>query len=123
MNELLQSAEYIFSHGNERIMLCERGIRTYENAYRNCMDMNAIAMLKAKTHLPVIADPSHGIGVRKFVEPIALASVMAGADGVIFEVHQVPEKAFSDGQQTLNYEQAGKLYEKLRKTFQFREEL
>ncbi|MEL6924033.1 MAG: bifunctional 3-deoxy-7-phosphoheptulonate synthase/chorismate mutase, partial [Bacteroidota bacterium] len=67
MDELLQSAEYIFSHGNERIMLCERGIRTYEKAYRNCMDINAIAMLKEKTHLPVIADPSHGIGVRKFV--------------------------------------------------------
>jgi len=120
MDELLQSAEYIFSHGNERIMLCERGIRTYEKAYRNCMDINAIAMLKDKTHLPVIADPSHGIGVRKYVESIALASVMAGADGVIFEVHQVPEKAFSDGQQTLNYEQAGKLYERLRKTFEFK---
>jgi len=123
MDELLQSAEYIFSHGNERIMLCERGIRTYEKAYRNCMDINAIAMLKDKTHLPVIADPSHGIGVRKYVESIALASVMAGADGVIFEVHQVPEKAFSDGQQTLNYEQAGKLYERLRKTFEFKREL
>lgn len=123
LDELLQAAEYIFSHGNERIMLCERGIRTYEDAYRNTMDINAIAMLKEKTHLPVIADPSHGIGVRRFVERIALASIMAGADGVIMEVHQTPEKAFSDGQQTLNFQEAEALYAKLRKTFRFREEL
>jgi len=123
MDELLQAAEYIFSNGNERILLCERGIRSYESAYRNCFDINAIAMLKEKTHLPVVADPSHGIGIRRFVEPIALASVMAGADAVIFEVHQVPEKAFSDGQQTLNYGQANSLYEKLRKTVEFRNNL
>ncbi len=123
INELLQAAEYIFSNGNEKIMLCERGIRSYENAYRNCFDVNAIAMLKEKTHLPIIADPSHGIGIRQFVEPVALAGVMAGADGVIFEVHQTPEKAFSDGQQTLNYAQAIKLYENLRRSFAFREEL
>ncbi len=122
INELLQAAEYIFSNGNEKIMLCERGIRSYESAYRNCFDINAIAMLKEKTHLPVISDPSHGIGVRAFVEQVALASVMAGADGVIMEVHQTPEKAFSDGQQTLSYKQAGKTYQKLRKTFGMREE-
>ena len=116
MDELLQSAEYIFSNGNERILLCERGIRSYENAYRNTFDINAIAMLKEKTHLPVIADPSHGIGVRQFVDPIALAATMAGADGVIVEVHSTPEKAFSDGQQTLDYQQAAHLFEKLRKT-------
>lgn len=116
MDELLQSAEYIFSNGNERILLCERGIRSYENAYRNTFDINAIAMLKEKTHLPVIADPSHGIGVRQFVESIALAATMAGADGVIVEVHAVPEKAFSDGQQTLDYHQAERLFEKLKKT-------
>ncbi len=121
LEELLQSAEYIFSHGNERIMLCERGIRTYEKAYRNTMDVNAIAMLKAKTHLPVIADPSHGIGLRRFVRPIALASVMAGSDGVILEVHHTPEKAFSDGQQTLDYQQAGKLYRELSQAFNLRE--
>ncbi len=123
IDELLQSAEYIFSNGNERVMLCERGIRTYENSYRNCMDLNAIAMLKEKTHLPVIADPSHGIGVRRFVERIALASIMAGADGVIFEVHECPEKAFSDGQQTLDYGQSGALFNKLRKTFEFRKSI
>lgn len=120
MDELLQAAEYIFSNGNEKIMLCERGIRTYENGYRNTMDINAMAMLKEKTHLPVIADPSHGIGVRKFVDKIALASMMVGVDGVIFEVHATPEKAYSDGQQTLSFAEAEKLYEQLRKTEAFR---
>lgn len=123
LDELLHSAEYIFSNGNERIMLCERGIRTYENAYRNTMDINAIALLKEKTHLPVIADPSHGIGIRRFVAPIALAAVMAGADGVLVEVHETPEQAFSDGQQTLSFREAESLYQKLRKTYQLRETL
>lgn len=123
MDELLQAAEYIFSNGNEKIMLCERGIRTYENGYRNTMDINAMAMLKEKTHLPVVADPSHGIGVRKFVDKVALASMMVGVDAVIFEVHATPEKAFSDGQQTLSFSEAEKLYEQLRKTEKFRSEL
>lgn len=123
IQELLQSAEYVFSNGNEKVMLCERGIRTYENAYRNCMDINAIAILKEKSHLPVIADPSHGIGVRKFVEKVALASIMAGADGVIFETHQTPEKAFSDGQQTLDFREATSLYNKMRKVYRLREEM
>lgn len=123
LNELLQAAEYIFSNGNEKIMLCERGIRSYETAYRNTFDINAIAILKEKTHLPVIADPSHGIGLRAYVEPIALASIMAGADGVIFEAHHTPEKAFSDGQQTLNNEQASNLFRKMRRTYMLREEL
>lgn len=121
VEELLQAAEYIFSNGNERIMLCERGIRSYETAYRNTMDLNAVAILKEKSHLPVIADPSHGIGVRRFVDKIALASVMAGADGVIIEVHERPEKAYSDGQQTLSYKEAGQLYARLRQTFELRE--
>lgn len=120
IDELLQSAEYIFSNGNERIMLCERGIRTYEKAYRNCMDINAIAILKEKSHLPVIADPSHGIGVRKFVENVALASIMAGADGVIMEIHETPEKAFSDGQQTLSFQESEALINKMRQTFELR---
>jgi 3-deoxy-7-phosphoheptulonate synthase len=114
LEELLQSAEYIFSGGNEKIMLCERGIRSYEGAYRNTMDINAIAMLKEKSHLPVIADPSHGIGLRDFVEAIALAAVMAGADGVIYETHPVPEKAFSDAQQTLSFDQSAELIRKAR---------
>jgi 3-deoxy-7-phosphoheptulonate synthase len=115
LDELLQSAEYIFSNGNEKIMLCERGIRTYENAYRNTFDINAIATLKEKTHLPVIADPSHGIGVRRFVDKIAYASTVAGADGIIMEVHHTPERAFSDGQQTLNFQEAEEVYGKVRK--------
>ena len=113
IEELLQSAEYIFSNGNEKIILCERGIRTYEKAYRNTMDINAITILKDKSHLPVVADPSHGIGVRKYVDKIALASIMAGADGVIMEVHECPQKAFSDGQQTLDYTQSEKLIDKM----------
>lgn len=123
IEELLQAAEYIFSNGNEKIMLCERGIRTYEKAYRNTLDINAIPILKEKTHLPVVIDPSHGIGVRRFVEPVALAGIMAGADAVIMEVHAHPEKAFSDGQQTLDHEEAAKTYERMRKTVAFREEL
>ncbi len=121
MEELLQGAEYIFVHGNEKIMLCERGIRSYEKGYRNTMDINAIAMLKNMTHLPVIADPSHGIGIRRYVEPVALAALMAGADGIIMEVHETPEKAASDGQQTLNYAEAGELYQKLRAAYSLRE--
>ena len=112
--ELLQAAEYVFSNGNEKILLCERGIRTYETASRNTFDINAIPILKDKSHLPVIADPSHGIGIRSYVEPVALAAVMAGADGVIVEVHETPEKAASDGQQTLDFEEAGRLYGKMR---------
>ena len=123
VDELLQSAEYIFSNGNERIMLCERGIRTYEKAYRNTMDINAIALLKEKTHLPVIADPSHGIGLRDYVEPVALAGLMAGADGLIMEVHETPERAYSDAQQTLSHKEASRLYAKLRKAYELREEI
>jgi 3-deoxy-7-phosphoheptulonate synthase len=123
IEELLHSAEYVFSNGNERILLCERGIRTFETAYRNTLDINAIVALKAKSHLPVIADPSHGIGLRRFVTPVALAAIMAGADGLIVEVHEKPEKALSDGEQTLSFQQAEQLYEKARKTYRLREEL
>ncbi len=123
IEELLQSAEYVFSNGNERILLCERGIRTFENAYRNTMDINAIAILKEKSHLPVIADPSHGIGLRRFVPQVALAGLMAGADGLICEVHPSPEKAFSDGQQTLSFPEAERLYAAIRKTYSVRKEL
>ena len=120
IDELLSSAEYIFSGGNERLLLCERGIRTYEKATRNTMDLTAIPVLKEKTHLPVIADPSHGIGIRQHVEAIALASIMAGADGVIYETHEKPEEAFSDGQQTLNFFESNQLIERLKKTFELR---
>jgi len=123
INELLYSAEYVFSGGNERLILCERGIRTYERASRNTLDLNAIPILKEKTHLPVISDPSHGVGIREYVEPMSLASVMAGADGIIVEIHSDPEKAFSDGQQTLDFNEAESLYEKVRKTYEHRQYL
>ena len=113
IDELLYSAEYVFSGGNERLLLCERGIRTYERASRNTFDINAIPILKEKTHLPVIADPSHGIGIRDHVEAVALAATVAGADGVIFEIHDHPEEAFSDGQQTLDFEESARLIKKI----------
>lgn len=114
IEELLQAAEYVFSNGNEKIILCERGIRTFETASRNTLDINAIPILKEKSHLPVVADPSHGIGVRRFVPAIALACVAAGADGLLLEVHQTPEAAASDGQQTLNFQEAELLYHRAR---------
>jgi 3-deoxy-7-phosphoheptulonate synthase len=120
IEELLYSAEYVFAAGNEKLILCERGIRTYERASRNTMDVNAIPILKEKTHLPVVADPSHGVGIREFVEPIALAAVMAGADGIIYETHQKPEEAASDGQQTLDFEESSKLIHHLRSAHQLR---
>ncbi|MBC7696660.1 MAG: bifunctional 3-deoxy-7-phosphoheptulonate synthase/chorismate mutase [Burkholderiales bacterium] len=113
IEELLNSAEYIFSKGNEKLLLCERGIRTFETMYRNTFDINAIQILKDKSHLPVIADPSHGIGIREYVPKLALASLMAGADGVIYEVHEKPEEALSDGQQTLNFIESERLIEKI----------
>ena len=103
LDELLQSAEYVFSNGNEKILLCERGIRSFETSYRNTLDINAVPLLKEKTHLPVFVDPSHGTGIRRFVEPVALAAIAAGADGLLLEVHPEPENAASDGQQTLNF--------------------
>lgn len=115
IDELLYSAEYVFSGGNEDLLLCERGIRTYERASRNTFDINAIPILKEKTHLPVIADTSHGIGLRQFVEPVTLAATVAGADGIIVEVHHTPEKAFSDGQQTLDFDESKRLIDKVRK--------
>ncbi len=118
IEELLSSAEYVFSAGNEKLILCERGIRTYEKASRNTLDINAIPILKEKSHLPVVADPSHGIGLREFVEPVALAGVMAGADGIIYETHQKPEEAFSDGQQTLDFNESASLIRKLNASYE-----
>jgi 3-deoxy-7-phosphoheptulonate synthase len=121
IEELLSSAEYVFAAGNEKLMLCERGIRTYEKASRNTMDVNAIPILKEKSHLPVIADPSHGIGIREHVDSIALASIIAGADGVIYETHQKPEEAFSDGQQTLDFNESSRLISKMNQLFSLRQ--
>ena len=102
---MLLSAEYILSGGNYDLMLCERGIRTYETYTRNTMDISAIPVLKKLTHLPVMADPSHGVGIRDLVPPMALAAVAAGADGLLMEMHPNPDKAMSDGAQSLYPEQ------------------
>jgi len=109
MEDLLMSAEYILAHGNNRVMICERGIRTFEKYTRNTFDINAIPVLKSRTHLPVIADPSHAVGYSEHVTAIALAAVAAGADGLIVEVHPTPEKAMSDGRQSLNYDGFAKM--------------
>jgi 3-deoxy-7-phosphoheptulonate synthase len=99
--ELLMSAEYIMSEGNYNVILCERGIRTFEDATRNTLDLSAVPVLKQQTHLPVLVDPSHGTGKWSLVAPMALAAVAAGADGVMVEVHPRPEEALSDGPQAL----------------------
>jgi len=109
VNELLMAAEYILSHGNERVILCERGIRTFETATRNTTDINAIPVLKARTHLPVFIDPSHGTGHWEYVNAIAKAGIAAGADGLIVEVHPNPDEALSDGGQSLKPERFAEL--------------
>jgi 3-deoxy-7-phosphoheptulonate synthase len=114
MEELLMAAEYILSHGNDRVILCERGIRTFEPYTRNTIDINAVPLLKLLTHLPVIVDPSHGTGKRELVAPVARAAIAAGADGLIIEVHPRPEEAMSDGAQSLKPAQFAKLMESLR---------
>lgn len=104
IDDLLMAAEYILSHGNQRVMLCERGIRTFETATRFTFDLNAIPVLKNLTHLPVVADPSHGTGFREHVEPVSLGAVAAGADGLIIEVHADPDQAMSDGRQSMKFD-------------------
>ncbi len=101
IEETLMSAEYIMSRGNEKVIFCERGIRTFENATRNTLDVSAIPVLKAQSHLPVIVDPSHASGYAYLVEPLAMAAVAAGADGLMIEVHNDPAHALSDGQQSV----------------------
>jgi 3-deoxy-7-phosphoheptulonate synthase len=114
IEEVLLSAEYILSGGNYDLMLCERGIRTFETYTRNTMDISAIPVLKKLTHLPVFGDPSHGVGKRDLVPPMALASVAAGADGLLMEMHPNPDKAMSDGAQSLFPDQLEKLVAQLR---------
>jgi len=120
IDELLYSAEYIFSGGNEQIILCERGIRTFETSYRNTLDLNAIPILKQKSHLPVVVDPSHGVGIREHVPTLALSSIMAGADGLLVEIHKDPKEAISDGFQSLNFAEFRELVEKIKLTFQLK---
>lgn len=105
IEETLMSAEYIMAGGNHNVMLCERGVRTFETAYRNMLDISAVPMFKKLSHLPVIVDPSHASGIPFMVKPLSLASVCAGADGLIIEVHNCPEKALSDGAQSLTPDQ------------------
>jgi 3-deoxy-7-phosphoheptulonate synthase len=113
LEEFVLAAEYILLEGNPNVILCERGIRTFETATRNTLDLNAIPVLKAMTHLPVIVDPSHGTGRRDAVLPMARAAVAAGADGIIVEVHPDPSKALSDGPQSLHFAEFRRLAEEL----------
>jgi len=114
IEEMLMAAEYILSHGNDRLLLCERGIRTFETYTRNTLDINAVPLLKQLSHLPVIVDPSHGTGKWELVEPVSRASVAAGADGLIIEVHPHPEEALSDGVQSLKPARFAALVQSLR---------
>ncbi len=114
IEELLLSAEYIMSGGNYEVILCERGIRTFETSTRNTMDISAIPVLKRLTHLPVVADPSHGTGKRDYVLPMARAAVAAGADGLLVEVHPDPDRAISDGAQTLRPNQFAEMMQQTR---------
>lgn len=114
IEEFLMAAEYILSHGNRRVILCERGIRTFETATRNTTDINAVPVLKDLTHLPVILDPSHSTGNWKYVGPIARAGIAAGADGLIIEVHVDPDAALSDGGQSLKPERFAELVRQIR---------
>lgn len=104
VDEWLNAAEYIISEGNPNIVLCERGIRTYETSTRNTLDISAVPVIRQKSHLPVIVDPSHATGVRAYVEPLAKAAVAVGADGLMIEVHPCPAKALSDGPQSLTFD-------------------
>ncbi len=113
LEEWLNAAEYIMAEGNENIVLCERGIRTFETATRNTLDLSAVPALKSKTHLPVIVDPSHATGVRNYVLPLAKASIACGADGLMIEVHDNPAKALSDGPQSLTFSQFDELCREL----------
>ena len=115
IEELLMSAEYILSHGNNQVMLCERGIRTFEKYTRNTTDINAIPVLKQMSHLPVIIDPSHGTGKWEYVTPVARAGIAAGADGLIVEVHPRPEEAASDGAQSLKPERFAQMVRQVRR--------
>jgi 3-deoxy-7-phosphoheptulonate synthase len=114
IDDWLQAAEYILNTGNHDVVLCERGIRTFEHATRNTVDINAIPFIKQISHLPIIADPSHGTGKWSLVVPVALGCIAAGADGIMVEVHPSPDHALSDGAQSLNFQRFAELMEKAR---------
>ena len=115
IEELLMSAEYIMAGGNEQVILCERGVRTFENYTRNTLDLSAIPVIKKLSHLPIIIDPSHATGKSWMVEPLSKAAIAAGADGLIIEVHNDPKNALCDGQQSITPEEYKILVEKLKK--------
>jgi 3-deoxy-7-phosphoheptulonate synthase len=121
IKELLMSAEYIMAGGNENVIFCERGIRTFETYTRNTLDLSAVAVLKELSHLPVIVDPSHATGVSRYVKPMALAAAAAGADGLMIEVHNDPARALCDGPQSLTpvqFEEVAKAVFKVREALQ-----
>jgi len=115
VDEWLQAAEYILAYGNTQVVLCERGIRTFETQTRNTLDLSAIPVVKRLSHLPVIVDPCHGTGKRELVLPMSMAAIAAGADGIMIEAHPDPENALSDGQQSLFLDQISTLIEQVSK--------
>ena len=119
IEELLMSAEYIMAGGNKKVILCERGIRTFETATRNTLDISAIPIIKKQSHLPIIIDPSHAAGIRWMVQPLSMAAIAVGADGLIIEVHNDPEKALCDGAQSLTPEQFDQVMDDVRRTTAF----
>ena len=123
INEFLLSAEYILAHGNQNVILCERGIRTFETMTRNTLDLNAIALVRELSHLPIIVDASHGTGKRSLVGPLTLAGIMAGANGAMIEVHENPDCALSDGPQSLDFKLFNKVANNIRKSLYFRKDL
>lgn len=123
IEEWLNCAEYILNGGNQRVILCERGIRTYETFTRNTLDLSAVTALKELTHLPVIVDPSHATGRREMIEPMSLAAVMSGCDGLEIEMHPEPEKALSDAEQQLTGSQLLHLIAQVQKTVEFRKQM
>ena len=123
INEFLLSAEYILAHGNQNVILCERGIRTFETMTRNTLDLNAIALVRELSHLPIIVDASHGTGKRSLVGPLTLAGIMAGANGAMIEVHENPDCALSDGAQSLDFKLFDKVANNIRKSLHFRKDL
>lgn len=119
LEELLMSAEYILSAGNSQVILCERGIRTFETSTRNTLDLSAVPLLKQKSHLPVIVDPSHAAGIRSIITPLSRAAIAAGADGLMIETHNDPAQALCDGAQSLNLEQFGLLMKDIKRRVEF----
>jgi len=113
IDDLLSAAEYILSEGNPNVVLCERGIRTFETATRNTLDLSAIPVLRERTHLPIMVDPSHGVGVRRWIVPLCRAAKAVGAHGLLVEVHPNPSEALSDSEQALTFNDFGRMMDEL----------